>query len=92
MKASKKDNSPHVLLFWSFPSISMVQVYKEKCEKLNQAISKVKPVKIVTTQDSILKLNKIGIESGRFYGFENLKGSMKKILLNINDIKMITLL
>ena len=92
MKVSNKYNSPPVFLFWSFPSISMVQVYKEKCEKLNQAINRVKPVEIVTNQDSILKLNKIGVESGRFYGFENLKGSMKKILLNINDIKIITLL
>lgn len=92
MNTLKKNNSPHILLFWSFPSISMVEVYKEKCKKLNQAINRVKPVEIVTTQDRILKLNKIGVESGRFYGFEKLKGSMKKILLNINDIKMITLL
>ena len=95
MKSSRqhvKHTNPHILLFWSLPSISMLEAYKEKCKKLNQAIYKRKSVEVVTNQDNILKLNKIGIESGRFYGFGSFKGTMKKILLNINDIKMIILI
>ena len=92
MKSSKNNNSPHILLFWSLPSISMLEAYKEKCKKLNQAIHKTKSVEIVTNHDTILKLNKIGVESGRFYGFESFKGTMKKMLLNINEIKIVILL
>ena len=69
----------------------MIEAYKEKCELLNEAIDKMKPIEIVTIQNKILKLNEIGIESGRFYGFESIKGRIKKILLNINDIKNIIL-
>ncbi len=92
MKTLKHSNGPHIHLFWCFPSISRLKASKEKCKKLNQAIDEVKPVEIVTTRDLILKLNKIGVESGRFYGFESLEGSMKKVLLNIHDIKTIILL
>ena len=92
MKSSSKHSNPHILLFWSLPSISMIDVYKEKCRKLNQAIYKMKSVEIVTNKDNTLKLNKIGIDSGRFYGFKSLKGKMKKTLLNVNDIKRVNLL
>lgn len=92
MKSSKKTKAPHIILFWSLPSISMLEASKEKCRKLNQAIHKMKSVEIVTSHDCTLKLKKVGVESGRFYGFEKLKGNMKKTFLNVNKIKTITLL
>lgn len=92
MKSSAKPSSPHILLFWSVPSISKIEAYKAKCSKLNQAISKVKTIEVVTIQDKVLMLYEIGVEAGRFYGFERLKGKLKKILLNVNDIKRIIVL
>lgn len=92
MKTLEHNNDPHICLFWALPSISKLKASQEKCKKLNEAIHEVKPVEIVTNRDLILKLTKVGIESGRFYGFESLKGSMKKVLLNINEIKTIILL
>ena len=91
MKSSTAQTSPHILLFWSLPSISMIRAYKEKCKILNMAKDKVKPIEIVTVQNKILRLKEIGIECGQFYGYEHIKGHIKKILLNINSIKMITL-
>jgi hypothetical protein len=70
----------------------MLKVYKEKCMKLNQAISQSKPIKVVTNQDETIQFNCIGVQSGQFFGIENIKGKMSKINLNINAIKMITIL
>lgn len=92
MKSSRKHTNPHILLFWSLPSISMIDAYKDKCRKLNQAIQKVKSVEIVTSHGNTLKLNKIGNESGRFFGLNNVQGNIKKTFLNVNNIKAITLL
>ena len=92
MKSLKNNTKPYIIMFWSLPSISMVQAYKEKCYQLNQAINNMKSIEIVTIQNKILRLNEIGIESGRFYGFSSLKGRIKKILLNINDVQKINLL
>jgi hypothetical protein len=74
------------------PSCSMLKAYKAKSDKLKQAIKEDKRVEVVTHGNKILKLKKIGIEAGKFFGLESIKGNMKKMLLNINDIKVITLL
>jgi hypothetical protein len=74
------------------PSCSMLKAYKTKSDTLNQAIKDEKTVELVTNGNKILKLKTIGIEAGKFFGLKNIKGSMKKMLLNINEIKMITLL
>ena len=74
------------------PSCSMLKSYKAKSDKLNQAIIESKPVEVVIHGDKVLKLKKIGVEAGKFFGLEGIKGSMKKMMLNINDIKMVTLL
>ena len=79
-------------MFWSMPSCSMLKVYKEKCMKLNQAISQKKSVQVVTNEDETMQFNCIGVHSGTFFGIENIKGKMSKINLNINAIKMITIL
>jgi hypothetical protein len=92
MKTSKNNTSPIIIMFWSMPSCSMLKAYKAKSDKLNQAVKAAKPIEVVTTNNKILKLKEIGIEAGKFFGLENIKGSMKKMLLNINDIKMVTLL
>ncbi|MFD1163618.1 hypothetical protein [Hwangdonia seohaensis] len=87
-----KSSYSHIFLFWTLPSISMVEAYKKKCKLLNNAMYSMKSIEITTFQNKILKLKEIGIESGRFYGFESIKGGIKKISLNINDIKNIILL
>jgi len=92
MKTSKKNSNPIFIMFWSMPSCSMLRAYKIKQETLDQAIKYEKPVEVVTNNDQILKFKKIGIEAGTFFGLKNIKGSLKKMLLNINDIKMVTLL
>jgi len=70
----------------------MLKAYKAKSDTLNQAIKEEKTIEVVTNENKILKLKKIGIEAGKFFGIESIKGNMKKMLLNINHIKMITLL
>jgi hypothetical protein len=74
------------------PSCSMLKAYKLNSDTLNQAFKEGKTVKVVTHGNKILKLKKIGIEAGKFFGIESIKGTMKKMLLNINDIKMVILL
>ena len=81
-----------IVLFWSTPSCSMLKAYKANSDTLNQAIIEAKPVELVTNSNKILKLKKIGIETGKFFGLESIKGNMEKMLLNLNDIKMVTLL
>lgn len=85
MESLKQTTAPHVLLFWSVPSISKVHEYKIKSEKLNQAMNSLIPIEIITYDDASIKFEKIGIESGMFFGWKKLKGKMKKILLNINS-------
>ena len=74
------------------PSCSMLKDYKLKSDTLNQAIKEEKTIEVVTNGNKILKLKKIGIEAEKFFGLESIKGNMKKMLLNINDIKMVILL
>ena len=74
------------------PSCSMLKAYKAKSDTLNQAIKEEKTVEVVTNGNKTLKLKKIGVEAGKFFGLESIKGSVKKMLLNINEIKMVTLL
>ena len=88
MKTSKKRTNLLVIMFWSIPSCSMIKAYKAKCETLNEAIREVKAVEVVTNRNRILHLKRIGNEAGRYSGLKNLK----KLHLNINEIKMITLL
>lgn len=92
MNEKDKNQNPVILLFWSTPSCSMLKAYKRKSDLLNQAIKENQPVEIQTKGNKIKKLVNIGIEAGTFFGLENIKGHMKKILLNINQIKMITIL
>lgn len=92
MKTLKNSSKPIIVMFWSIPSCSTLKVYKEKCMKLNQAVSQKKPVKVVTNEDMTIQFNCIGVHSGTFFGIENIKGKISKINLNINAIKMITLL
>ena len=93
METSENNSNSMIIMFWSIPSSClMLKEYKEKSDTLSQAIKEEKVIEIVTNEDKILKLKKIGIEAGKFFGLENIKGSMKKILLNINNIKMVTLL
>ena len=79
-------------MFFSVPSCSMLNAYKEKCLKLKQAINLVKPVELLTNDNRTVQFKSVGIQSGKFFGIEDIKGRINKILLNINDIKMITLL
>lgn len=92
MKTSNNNSNPIIIMFWSMPSCSMLKAYKIKSDTLNQAIKYEKQVEVVTNSDKILKLKKIGIEAGKFFGLKSIKGQMDKMLLNINDIKMVTLL
>jgi recombinational DNA repair protein RecR len=92
MKTSKKQTNPVIIMFWSMPSCSMLKAYKEKCDMLNQAIREVKSVEVVTQGNEVLKLNRIGNESGKFFGLKSIKKNAEKMLLNINHIKMVTLL
>ena len=92
MNCLDKNIHPFIVLFWSLPSLSKLHEYKEKCNMLNLAISKMKTVEIITVKDVILNLTNISLESGRYFGLENIKGRFKKILLNINEIKTITFL
>ncbi len=92
MKTSEKQSNPIFLLFWSMPSCSMLKAYKIKSDKLNRAMKEEKVVELVTNNDKVFKLRKIGIEAGKFCGMKGLKGKMKKMLLNINEIKAVTLL
>jgi hypothetical protein len=92
MKTSQTNSNPVIIMFWSVPSCTMLKAYKAKSDKLKKAIKEDKPVEVVTHGNKILKLKKIGIEAGKFFGRENIKGNTKKMLLNINDIKMVTLL
>ena len=92
MEALNTNSKPLLILFWSVPSISMVKEYKAKCELLSQAINNLKSVEILTYENKILKLEQIVIDSGKFFGMENIKGEFKKLLLNVNKIKKIILL
>jgi hypothetical protein len=92
MKTSANHSNPMIIMFWSMPSCSMLKDYKLKSDTLNQAIKEEKTIEVVTHGNKILKLKKIGIEAGKFFGIESIKGKMKKMLLNINDIKMVLLL
>jgi len=77
-------------MFWSVPSCSMIKSYKEKCSKLNQAVKQIKSVKVVTKNNITMQFKSVGIQSGTFFGLEHIKGKFNKIVLNINDIKMVT--
>lgn len=92
MKTSNNHSTRIVIMFWSMPSCSMLKTYKIKSDMLNQALKFEKSVEVITTNDQILKLRKIGIEAGKFVGLKSIKGNMKKMLLNINDIKRVILL
>ena len=92
MKTSENNSNSMIIMFWSIPSCTMLKAYKAKSDTLNQAIKEEKTVEVVTNGNKILKLKKIGIEAGKFFGIQSIKGNMKKMLLNINHIKMITLL
>jgi hypothetical protein len=70
----------------------MLKVYKEKCSKLNQAVNQIKSVEVVTKDDKIIQFKSVGVQSGVFFGMEHIKGKINKILLNINNIKIITIL
>ena len=92
MKTSKNSSKPIIVMFWSVPSCSMLKVYKEKCSKLNQAVNQIKSVEVVTKDDKIIQFKSVGVQSGVFFGMEHIKGKINKILLNINNIKIITIL
>lgn len=92
MKTSENNSNAMIIMFWSIPSCTMLKAYKAKSDTLNQAIKEKKTVEVVTNGNKILKLKKIGIEAGKFFGIESIKGSMKKMFLNINHIKIVTLL
>ena len=92
MNLSDKSKSTLILLFWSTPSCSTLKAYKEKSDLLNLAIKENKLVEVITNSNRILRLRKIGIEAGTFFGLNSIKGEVKKLLLNINQIKKITIL
>lgn len=92
MKTSNKQTNTIVIMFWSLPSCTMIKAYKAKCDILNEAIREVKAVEVVTIGNRILRLKRIGKEAGRFFGREYLMGNIKKMHLNINEIKMVTLI
>ena len=92
MEALNTNSKSPLILFWSVPSISMVKEYKAKCDILSQAIRNLKSVEILTYENKILKLEQIVIDSGKFFGMENIKGELKKLLLNVNKIKKIIIL
>lgn len=91
MKTSENISTP-IIMFWSMPSCSMLRSYKAKSDTLNLAMKSMTSVKVITNGDKTYILKRIGIEAGRFFGLESIKGNLKKMLLNINDIKKVTLL
>lgn len=92
MKTSKNNSKPAIIMFWSIPSYVTLNAYKENCSKLRQAIDLIKSVEILTKDNKAMQFESIGLQSGKFFGMESIKGKIKKILLNINDIKMIKFL
>jgi len=92
MKSQKNNSKPVIIMFWSVPSCSTLKAYKEKCSKLNQAASQFKPVEVVTKDNRTLLFKSVGNQSGTFFGIEDLGARINKILLNINNIKMVTIL
>ena len=79
-------------MFWSIPSYVTLNAYKENCRKLRQAIDQIKSVEILTKDNRALQFKSIGLQSGKFFGMETIKGKINKILLNMNDIKIIRIL
>ena len=79
-------------MFWSIPSYVTLNAYKENCSKLKQAIDQIKSVEILTKDNRAIQFKSIGLQSGKFFGMEYIKGKIKRILLNMNDIKMVRLL
>ncbi|MGM5469575.1 hypothetical protein ACS386_04810 [Flavobacteriaceae bacterium LMO-SS05] len=92
MKTFEKKSSSFILLFWSIPSCSMLKAYKLKSDLLVKAANESRAVKLLTNEKRTLKLKKVEIDSGQFFGLKSIKGQIAKILLNLNDINMVTLL
>ena len=92
MKTSSTNPGPAIIMFWSMPSCSMLKSYKVKSDKLVQAINEDRQVEVLTRKNTVLKLKEIGNEAGKFFGTASKKGHMKKMLLNLNELKMVTLL
>lgn len=92
MKTSNKMQSPIIIMFWSAPSCSMLKDYKLKSDTLYEAIKYNRAVEVITNSNKTLTFKKIGINTGKYFGMEKIKGKIKKMLLNINEIKMVTLI
>lgn len=92
MKTSKNNSKPVIVMFWSIPSYVMLNAYKENCSKLRQAVDQIKSVEVLTKDNRAIQYKSIGLQSGKFFGMEYIKGKIKRILLNMNDIKMVRLL
>ncbi|WP_223551164.1 hypothetical protein [Aestuariivivens sp. NBU2969] len=91
MKTSKNNSTP-IILFWFVPSISQIKVYKDNCNLLQKASSNLNSVRIIKTNNETLTFKKIVLESERFYGLKKIKGEIKKMILNVDAIKMVVLL
>ncbi len=92
MKTFEKKSSPIILLFWSIPSCSVLKAYKLKSDLLVKAANESRAVELLTNEKRTLKLKNIETNSGQFFGLKSIKGQVTKILLNLNDINMVTLL
>ena len=92
MKTQKNSSKTVIVMFWSVPSCTTLKAYKEKCSKLNQAVNQFKSVEVVTKDNQTKLFKSIGNQSGTFFGIEDLGARINKTILNINNIKMVTIL
>lgn len=92
MNTANPNSNPVIIAFWSLPSCSMLKSYKAHSDALGKAIKHGHGVEIATRFNTVLKFREIGIEAGRYFGLEGLGRRLKKTMLNINDIKSVTLL
>ena len=92
MKSQKSKFTKPIVLFLSTPSCTMLKEYKMKSDMLNKAIIESKMVNVMTYGNRIIKLKNLGNDAGKYFGVLKIKGKMRKLFLNINDIKKITLL
>ncbi|WP_242085616.1 hypothetical protein [Aestuariivivens sediminis] len=92
MEALNKNGTPAIILFWSVPSISQIQLYKHNCDQLQRACKQLNSVQVIKTNKEALTFKKVVLESESFYGLQKVKGEIKKMMLNINSIKSVILL
>lgn len=91
-KAEKVNKTVHILFYMTYKTPSLLKEYKHNSQVLTRAIKESRSVEVLTKNEAVLKIVNLGIEAGKFFGLNNIKGKMEKIRLNVNEIKKITML